>query len=85
MKLSGKRIGRIKQIQDSGVNVEEAKKGDRVAVSIDGAVIGRNLREGEVLLVDLSKKEIEKWTKHKNLLSKEEQELLGEIAKLKAR
>ncbi|MCD6404174.1 MAG: hypothetical protein J7L59_03260, partial [Nanoarchaeota archaeon] len=61
------------------------QKGDRVAVSIDGAVIGRNLREGEVLLVDLSKKEIEKWTKHKNLLSKEEQELLGEIAKLKAR
>ncbi|RLG16380.1 translation initiation factor IF-2 [Nanoarchaeota archaeon] len=85
MKLSGKRIGKIKQIQDSGVNVEEAKKGDRVAVSIDGAVIGRNLREGEVLLVDLSKKEIEKWTKHKNLLSKEEQELLEEIAKLKAR
>jgi len=49
----GKEVGTIKQIQSEGENVSEASHGMEVAVSIDKAVIGRNVKEGEILYVNL--------------------------------
>ncbi len=49
----GTKIGRVKQIQQESKNIDKATEGMEVAVSIDGAVIGRNVKEGEELLVDI--------------------------------
>jgi translation initiation factor 5B len=50
------RIGRMKSIQDEGEDVDEARKGDRVAVSIDGPTVGRDIEEGDELWIELPEK-----------------------------
>jgi len=50
------RIGRLKSIQDEGEDVDEARKGDRVAVSIDGPTVGRDIEEGDELWIELPEK-----------------------------
>ena len=49
----GKEVGVIKQIQSEGETVQEASYGMEVAVSIDKAVVGRNIREDMILYVDI--------------------------------
>ncbi len=49
----GKEVGRIKQIQSEGETVSEARYGMEVAISIDRGVVGRNIKEGMILYVDL--------------------------------
>ena len=51
-----KRIGHLKSIQDEGEDVDEARKGDRVAVSIDGPTVGRQIEEGDELWIELPEK-----------------------------
>jgi len=63
------RVGHLKTIQDEGEDVEEAPRGDRVAVSIDGPTVGRQIEEGEQLWVEIPEK-------HAKIL---EQELREEI------
>lgn len=48
-KKDGTKVGTIKQIQVENVTVEKAEKGQRVAVSIEGPTVGRQIREGDVL------------------------------------
>jgi translation initiation factor 5B len=64
-----KRVGLLKSIQDQGEDVDEARSGERVAVSIDGPTIGRDVDEGDELWVELPEK-------HAKIL---EQELEDEI------
>ena len=50
----GRRIGEIMQIQEHGKPLDEAVKGQAVAISIRGKVIvGRHIKEGDVLYVDV--------------------------------
>ena len=49
----GKEVGTIRQIQQEGENVQEARYGMEVAISIDKGVIGRNIKEGMILYVDV--------------------------------
>ncbi|MCD6348161.1 MAG: translation initiation factor IF-2 [Candidatus Korarchaeota archaeon] len=51
---SGKRVGVILGIQYEGNRVPEAKAGQRVAISIKGGVVGRNVKEGKKLYTDVS-------------------------------
>ncbi|MGC8832247.1 MAG: translation initiation factor IF-2 [Thermoproteota archaeon] len=51
--LNGERIGVIEQVQKEGKSVPKAEAGEEVAVSIPEAVVGRNLKEDDVLLVDV--------------------------------
>ena len=46
---TGKEVGVIKQIEDNGENIKQAAKGSEVAVSMNEPVIGRTIREGEIL------------------------------------
>jgi len=64
-----KRIGQLKGIQDAGEDVDEARKGDRVSVAIDGPTVGRGIEEGDELWTELPEK-------HAKIL---EQELLEDI------
>ncbi len=58
MNSTGKRIGTIMQVQDRSVNIEEATTGMEVAVSIRGPTIGRQIKEDEVLYVDIPDSQI---------------------------
>ncbi|MEX0764627.1 MAG: translation initiation factor IF-2 [Nitrosopumilaceae archaeon] len=49
MNAFGKKIGIIHQLQDSGKNIEVAKKDQEIAVSIQNITIGRQMSEEEVL------------------------------------
>jgi translation initiation factor 5B len=53
MKPDGTEVGVLKALQKDGDSVSEADEGTELAASIDGAVIGRNLKEGDLLLVSV--------------------------------
>ncbi|MFW6435049.1 MAG: translation initiation factor IF-2, partial [Halovenus sp.] len=50
------RVGLLKSIQDEGEDVDEARTGNRVAVSIDGPTVGRQIEEGDELWIELPEK-----------------------------
>ena len=50
------RVGMLKTMQDEGEDVDEARTGERVAVSIDGPTVGRQIREGDELWVEIPEK-----------------------------
>jgi len=78
----GRIIGKIEQIQKEGTNVAEAKYGDKLAISIDGPTVGRQIREGDELYTALSKENIKKLEEMKELLTKTEVDVLEEIKSL---
>lgn len=78
----GKIIGKIEQIQKEGSNVADAKYGDKLAVSIDGPTVGRQIKEGDELYTAMSRENIRKLEDMKNLLSKTEIDVLEEIKDL---
>ncbi|MBX0324064.1 translation initiation factor IF-2 [Halomicroarcula sp. F13] len=50
------RVGRLKTIQDEGEDVDSARTGERMAVSIDGPTVGRQIEEGDDLWVEIPEK-----------------------------
>jgi translation initiation factor 5B len=53
----GEKIGVIEQIQKEGKSIPKAEAGEEVAISIPEGIVGRNLREDDVLLVDVPSKD----------------------------
>jgi len=47
---TGKDIGKVTQIQKEGKNVNEAKTGDKISVSMDEPTVGRQIDEGDILI-----------------------------------
>ena len=50
------RVGQLKSLQDEGEDIDEARAGDRVAASIDGPTVGRQIEEGDELWAELPEK-----------------------------
>ena len=50
------RVGQIKGIQEQGEDVDEARRGDRVSVAIDGPTVGRQIKEGDELWAEIPEK-----------------------------
>lgn len=51
LSLEDKRdIGKVKQIQKEGKNVDQIKTGDKAAISMDEPTVGRQVNEGDVLI-----------------------------------
>ena len=80
----GSKVGIIHQIQDKGKNIEEARKGMQVAVSIRGPTIGRQINEGDFFYTDLNSRQakllIEKFG---HRLNEEEKEIFEFILNIK--
>ncbi len=78
------KVGTIHQIQDKGKNIDEARKGMQVAVSIRGPTIGRQINEGDFFYTDLNSRQakllIEKFS---HRLNEEENEVFEFILNLK--
>ncbi len=84
MNGQGDVIGRVKEIQDAGTTLLEAKKGDSVAISIDGITFGRQLRENDLLYTHLNDEEEQMLrSKFSYLLTDEEKDLLDAVSKIK--
>jgi translation initiation factor 5B len=73
----GKRIGRIKSIRSGQDSMKESEQGSEVAVSIDGVTIGRQIEEGDELLVDVPESHARKLKKMD--LTSTEREILEEL------
>lgn len=59
MRVDGRSLGTIMQIQDKGKPISEAKVGMSVAISIRGNVmVGRHFDEGDILYVDMPEEHI---------------------------
>lgn len=84
---AGKRVGEIMQIQEHRQVMEEAVKGQEIAISMRGKVIvGRHVREGEALYVDVPLDHAELLLeKFASDLSEEELSLLRRIRALRLR
>ena len=76
-------VGEIKQIQQAGQNVSETKIGDKVAVSILGPIVGRQIDEGDVLYTDMNTDNYKKLLTHSKFLTEHEKQVLDEIFRLK--
>ncbi|MBS7650086.1 translation initiation factor IF-2 [Candidatus Bathyarchaeota archaeon] len=82
----GKRIGEIMRIQDRGRDVGEAISGTQVAVSVDKAVIHRNVFEGDILYVAVPERSAkELLTRLRDHISPEEVEVLRELTEIMRR
>jgi translation initiation factor 5B len=79
LRKRGKIIGEIKELQSEGENISEAKLGDKVAVSIEGVTLGRQISEGDTLETVLSERDFEILWKLKAKLSQDERDLLEEF------
>lgn len=83
MNVNGRKIGNVHQIQDNGKNVDVAKKGQEVAISIQNVTIGRQISEEEIFYSMPNSKEANLLLKqflHK--LNPEEQSTLKEIVEI---
>lgn len=72
----GEIVGEIKELQKEGQNVSEAKIGDRVAVSMGGVTIGKEVKEGDTLDTHLTEKDTEMLKEIKEKLRTDEITLL---------
>ncbi|MCA6212834.1 MAG: translation initiation factor [Thermococcaceae archaeon] len=85
MKQNGERVGVIKSIKSKEDFLQEAKRGDQVAIAIDGAIVGRHIHPGEILYVDISRDDAVRLVKElKDILDESDIRALKETAKVKA-
>jgi len=50
------RVGQLKSLQDEGEDIDTARTGERLAASIDGPTVGRQIEEGDDLWVEIPEK-----------------------------
>jgi translation initiation factor 5B len=80
----GKRVGTILQIQDRSVNIDEATDGMEVAVSIRGPTVGRQIKDDDVLYVDIPDAQILAIRKKfMDDLTRQELDVFDEIVQIK--
>lgn len=72
-------IGEVKELQSEGENVEKAKIGEKVAVSVGGVTIGRQINEGDTLETVMKERDFEVLKKLKAKLPEDERKLLEEF------
>ena len=58
IRKDGKKVGQLKTIQLRRENIQEAKAGDEVAISIDGATVGRQFDVNDELLVNIPERHV---------------------------
>jgi len=82
--LEGGRIGRISQIQDRGEAIPRADEGQEVAVAMPQPIVGRHIKERDVLYVDIPERDAKQLrTKFAGRLTERQAEALKELVDLK--
>jgi translation initiation factor 5B len=81
-----KKVGHLKTMQCNQENIREAGAGAEVAISIEGATVGRQFDVGDDLLVDIPERHVKVLEREMmNNLSINTQEALSEFTELKRR
>lgn len=83
IKPDGSKVGVIKSMQFEGETISEAEKGKQVAISLPNITVGRQIRENDILISDVTEEEFRVMKRLKKYLSEDERELLKELAELK--
>jgi len=76
-------LGDIKQLEVQGKAIKEAGPGSKLAASIYGPTLGRQIKEGDILFVSIHETEYKKIIKFLDLLSDGERDTLNEIVEIK--
>jgi translation initiation factor 5B len=86
MDSEGKELGTVQQIQDQGKSLSGANQGDKVAISVEGPTLGRQVRENDTIYT-LPKSHEVKLIRSKYLgsLTPAETDALDEIVAIKSR
>ncbi len=71
MNEQGEIVGKVKGLQNEKTPVEQGKRGDHIAISLEGPTFGRQISEGQTLYVFVSEAD-------QRLLAKDYSHLLGE-------
>jgi translation initiation factor 5B len=83
MKRDGTRVGVIESIQDKGKKLADAKKGAKVAVAIEGPLVGRHINEGDTFYTNITPRQYEGLIKSgRKFFTPEDEELLREIMQI---
>lgn len=85
MKINGDKVSQVKSMQLEGKNIDIAVRNNEVAIALPGVIVGRQIKERDVLISDLNEENFIKLKKLKKYLNREEIELLKEIADIKRR
>jgi translation initiation factor 5B len=80
----GVKIGKIRRIQEQNEDIKKATEGKSVAISIDGPTVGRQIKEGDILYVDIPEPQARIINYQlKNQLTPSENKALEELVKIK--
>lgn len=80
MKKDGKILSGIKSLQAEQETIDKVEKSRQAAVSVPHVIMDRQLKEGDVLYSFIPEEHFRKLKEFKQFLSREEKELLKEIA-----
>ena len=84
IKLDGKKVGHLKSMQLRQESIREADPGLEVAISIEGATVGRQVSVGDDLFVDVPERHIKVNEREMvKTLNTSTQEILAEFTRLK--
>ncbi|MCG3219791.1 MAG: translation initiation factor IF-2 [Candidatus Heimdallarchaeota archaeon] len=84
IRQDNKRVGRIRQIQEKQESVQEATKGKQVAISIRGPTVGRQIKEGDILYVDIPEKHaVLLMKRYRDMITNDDAKILEELAVIK--
>lgn len=83
MNDQGKHIGKIISMEEDKKKLDRATCGQKLAISVDDAVYGRNIADGDVLYTDLDISDIIKLGDMQEIMGPDYMEALSEIQKIK--
>jgi translation initiation factor 5B len=84
IQTDGKKVGHLKSMQLNQENIREGKAGAEVAISIEGATVGRQLNEGDDLFVEIPERHVKVLEREMQAtLPISTQEILGEFTAMK--
>lgn len=80
MKKDGTLITTVKSMKSEKEHLQTAKAGTQLAVAMDGVMVGRQIKEGDMLYAAVPEDDFRKLKEFKEYLSNNEKEVLKEIA-----
>jgi len=78
-RMDGKVVGKVKEIQKEGKSIKSASSGDKVAISMDEPIAGRQIKEGDVLVAVLTENDRKILKEVYDKLTEDEKRLLEEL------
>ena len=76
-------IGRIKSMRRGDEVIKEANQGDEVAIAISNVTVGRQIKENDILYIEMNERDIIKIREAGVKLNLDEEEVIGEMQKIK--